>query len=166
MIEKCKTCLKQWNFSCCPLAHWFFVAGVQLRLMSKSLLLWQLTLVGGSGWPKPASITGKSGNAANILLKRHLLPLTPDGSETGTGNSTKPRTILLKCHQECQEKRHTPPGTDSGASSSLPQRPGFVNNSPVDPRDNGILAGCHWQCCSRQPQSLTTTFRTEWKYRD
>lgn len=92
--------------------------------------------------------------------------LTPDGSGTGTGNSTKPRTILLKCHQECQEKRHTPPGTDSGASSSLPQRPGFVNNSPVDPRDNGILAGCHWQCCSRQPQSLTTTFRTEWKYRD
>lgn len=29
-----------------------------------------------------------------------------------------------------------------------------------------IPAGCHWQCCSRQPQSLTTTFGTKWKYRD
>lgn len=66
--------------------------------------------------------------AASVLIKRHFqLPWLPIYSWTGARNSTKPRMILLKCHQECQEKSRTPPGTDSRASSSLPQRAVFVN---------------------------------------
>lgn len=96
---------------------------------------------GGRVWLAKTSINHRQ-IWASVCSKRtpeetSSTPLTPDGLRHWRRNSTKHRTILLKCHQECQQKSHTPPGTDSRASSSLPQCTGFVNNSPA--RSKGQL---------------------------